>query len=215
MRRNKLDDLKYQVEQEKRLRETPTSQRPPSRPSYDDDSTPYFLGLWATPDRHHVEAEEARDQALYAALRARLPALLPSAIAWAEQQSAAILDHGRPLDATWLAIAKSRGVQHPERIRFGDLPHLAMPEDPELVEALRAIGMVGPAVGAVTLGYGMAVMPGLGLQFWLLAHEFRHVHQFEAAGSLAAYLTHFLQQVADHGYGEAPYEMDARAHENP
>jgi hypothetical protein len=48
----------------------------------------------------------------------------------------------------------------------------------------------------------------------LLAHEFRHLYQVEQAGSLAAFLPAYLQQIAEVGYDCAPYELDARAHEH-
>lgn len=44
----------------------------------------------------------------------------------------------------------------------------------------------------------------------LLSHEYRHVHQYEAAGSIAAFLRRYLQQIAEVGYERAPYEIDAR-----
>lgn len=47
----------------------------------------------------------------------------------------------------------------------------------------------------------------------LVTHELRHVHQYETAGSIAAFLPVYLQQILDYGYAHAPLEMDARAHE--
>ncbi len=47
----------------------------------------------------------------------------------------------------------------------------------------------------------------------LLSHECRHVHQYEIAGSIATYLPNYLQQIVDFGYEDAPFEVDARAHE--
>jgi hypothetical protein len=47
----------------------------------------------------------------------------------------------------------------------------------------------------------------------LLSHELRHVYQYEAAGSIAAFLLNYLWQIATAGYEECPLELDARAHE--
>jgi hypothetical protein len=44
----------------------------------------------------------------------------------------------------------------------------------------------------------------------LLAHECRHVHQCELAGSLPAFLAGYLREVAHFGYADAPLEADAR-----
>jgi hypothetical protein len=35
----------------------------------------------------------------------------------------------------------------------------------------------------------------------------------EAAGSLEVFLPAYLKHIADYGYDDAPYELDARAHE--
>jgi hypothetical protein len=47
----------------------------------------------------------------------------------------------------------------------------------------------------------------------LLRHEFRHVHQYEMAGSIIAFLPVYLGQIVQFGYRDAPLEVDARAHE--
>jgi hypothetical protein len=47
----------------------------------------------------------------------------------------------------------------------------------------------------------------------LLSHECRHVHQYEAHGSIAAFLPVYLEQIATVGYRNSPLEQDARAHE--
>jgi hypothetical protein len=46
----------------------------------------------------------------------------------------------------------------------------------------------------------------------LLSHECRHVYQYEAAGSIAAFLPVYLQQIATVGYESAPFDR-TRAHE--
>jgi hypothetical protein len=64
----------------------------------------------------------------------------------------------------------------------------------------------------MTLGYGIAIVEGQ-MDLGLLSHECRHVHQMEIAGGLAAFLPVYLQQIADFGYDDASYEIDARTHE--
>ncbi len=66
----------------------------------------------------------------------------------------------------------------------------------------------------MTFGYGVYVCHGY-VTFSLLSHEFRHVQQYEQAGSIAAYLPAYLEQVVTVGYDNAPFEIDARAHERP
>lgn len=38
-------------------------------------------------------------------------------------------------------------------------------------------------------------------------------HQYEQAGSIAAFLPRYLQQIVTVGYNNAPFEIDARSHE--
>ena len=47
----------------------------------------------------------------------------------------------------------------------------------------------------------------------LLAHEFRHVFQYEQAGSIAAFISMYLQQIVEYGYDNAPSEKDAEQYE--
>jgi hypothetical protein len=145
-------------------------------------------------------------------LRAALPVLVPKAIMWAEAQYSSLAQVGQPLNEVLLAVAKSVGVLHPELIRIAEVLHLPLPEDPELKQAALATGLLGPGMVGLTLGYGVYVCQGHG-NVRLLSHEFRHVHQYEQAGSIAAFLPVYLQQIVTVGYNNAPFELDARAHE--
>ena len=64
----------------------------------------------------------------------------------------------------------------------------------------------------LTLGHSIYICNGHNSPR-LLSHECRHVQQYEQAGSIAAYLPKYLEQIARYGYFDAPYEVDARAHE--
>jgi hypothetical protein len=145
-------------------------------------------------------------------LAAVLSQLLPSAIAWAQARSDEVLLSGRPLDAMDLAVAKSVGVAAPERIRLLAVPQLPLPEEPSLREAALQTGLLGPGMIGLTLGYGIYLVAGYeGPR--LLSHECRHVHQYEVAGGIAAFLPVYLRQIVDFTYEHAPYEVDARAWE--
>ncbi|MCX7185423.1 MAG: hypothetical protein NTW90_09395 [Nitrosospira sp.] len=145
-------------------------------------------------------------------LRAALPLLMPKAIAWAESQFSFIAEVGQPISGFLLAVAGSVGVLHPELIRIAEVPHLPLPEDPELRKAALAAGLLGPGMVGLTFGYGVYVCHGH-KDVRLLSHEFRHVHQYEHAGSIASFLPIYLEQIATFGYNNAPLEVDARAHE--
>jgi hypothetical protein len=145
-------------------------------------------------------------------LGAALPQLTPKAIAWAEGQSSSAVQSGRPLDAALVSVAESVGVLHPQRIRLVEVSRLPMPDDQELQQAALATGLLGPNMIGLTLGYGVFVCQGHGT-VRLFSHEFRHVYQYEQAGSIAAFLPVYLQQIVTVGYSNAPFEVDARAHE--
>jgi hypothetical protein len=145
-------------------------------------------------------------------LRAALPDLLPLAIAWAETRAREIDACGGPLDVDGIAIARAVGVAHPERVRVASLRELPLPEQPDLRAAAQQVGLLGPNIAAMTLGHGIMIVSGLESRR-LLAHELRHVRQYEDAGSIAAYLPLYLGQIVEFGYADAPFERDARAHE--
>jgi len=145
-------------------------------------------------------------------LRSALPLLIPKAIAWAETQSSSIREIGQPLNNSLISVARSVGVMCPELIRVAEVPHLPLPEDPALQQAALATGLLGPYMIGMTFGYGIYICHGQAT-VRLLSHEFRHTYQYEQAGSIAAFLPAYLEQIVTVGYPNAPFEVDARAHE--
>jgi hypothetical protein len=146
-------------------------------------------------------------------LAAALPTLVPRAIAWAEHQSQIVIDRGVSLKEPGLGLARRVGVRQPELIRVGVVDHLPLPDDDSLRSAAVQTGLLGPNMIGLTLGYAVLICRGHEATPRLLSHEFRHVHQYEVAGSIAAFLPEYLQQILIYGYARAPLEIDARAHE--
>src|SRR5262245_16949312 len=146
-------------------------------------------------------------------LQALLPRLLPRAIAWAQEVAASAAACGTRLGARALVDARSVGVCHPENIRVCMVENLPLPSDRELLAAARKTGLLGPSTG-LTLGYSILICYGH-MSRRLLTHECRHVMQFERAGSLASFLTQYLDAVVRFGYWDCEFERDARAHELP
>ncbi|MGE5385951.1 MAG: hypothetical protein ACM3SV_08685 [Betaproteobacteria bacterium] len=145
-------------------------------------------------------------------LVARLSHIIEKAVSWAEAESSRILSEGQPLDARMIALAESVGVANAENIRILEVPHLPMPDDEELQQASFATGLLGGRTDGLSLGYGIVLRQGHGTTR-LLSHEFRHVHQFEQAGSMAAFLGEYIPQIIQCGYAGAALERDACAHE--
>ena len=145
-------------------------------------------------------------------LAAELPRLLPKAIAWAELEESAGLRNGSRLNASGVRLAQAAGVRRPELVRVFEAIHLPSPMDPELSFAATESGLLGPHMAGLTLGYAVFIRAGHG-SARLLSHECRHVYQYESAGSIAAFLPVYLSQIVSFGYEQAPFEVDARAHE--
>jgi hypothetical protein len=146
-------------------------------------------------------------------LAASLPLLLPRAVAWAEAQAGIVLASGIALKPSGLQLACGVGVINPENIRIGVVDLLPLPDDASLREAALQSGLLGPEMIGLTLGYAVLICRGHEANPCLLSHEFRHVYQYEPAGSIAAFLPVYLQQIVAFGYANAPFEADARAHE--
>jgi hypothetical protein len=141
-----------------------------------------------------------------------LPLLIPKAIAWAEERASEILEAGKPLTKPDLALARRVGVANPENIRVSFVSQLPLPTDPLLRQAALKTGLLGPNMIGLTLDHGIYMCTGHESPS-LLLHECRHVQQYEQAGSIAAYLPEYLQQIVQFGYANAPYEIDARKYQ--
>jgi hypothetical protein len=136
--------------------------------------------------------------------------LLPLAQEWANRQGADFRRTGSPLDPSAWPVACRLGVTRPEAVRVARVASIAGPEHPRLRRACQSLGFLGPATAGLTLGYGLALRADLADNRPLLAHELRHVAQYERYASLDAYLEDYIRQLLAHGYEHCPFELDAR-----
>jgi len=141
-----------------------------------------------------------------------LACLLPGAVSWIAEQSTLITRIGLPLNDVQTAIAHSVGVAHPEKIRLLEAGAFPLPDDIELRKTAQKSGLLSANMAGLTAGYGIYIRTGQ-TTLRLLSHEFRHVYQYEQAGSIANFLSVYLEQILTLGYQHAPLEIDARAHE--
>jgi hypothetical protein len=138
--------------------------------------------------------------------------MISLSIAWAEGQSARILENGELLRPEELELAEAAGVAHPEKVRILEVESLPLPDDEELKQAALSAGMLGPNMVGLTLGHGIFIVRGH-RSTRLVSHELRHVFQYEEAGSIANFMPKYLEQLVSCGYANAPLEIDARKHE--
>lgn len=139
-----------------------------------------------------------------------LTVIIPAAVEWAKAREVEILRSGMPLSPIGVSIAQRVGVRDPARVRLQVVPAIPMPENPVLAQIAVERGLFGPHTGGVTLGHGIYLVEGK----WndqLVAHELRHVYQYETLGGIDAFMAVYLAQVAEFGYKDSPLERDARA----
>lgn len=139
---------------------------------------------------------------------------MPEAISWLQRVEQNCLATGRVLTEQEIQDAISVGVQKPEQIRVLSVESVAKPEHPALLQAATEIDMLGENAAARAIGYGIEVVAGNATRR-LLRHEFRHVYQFEQAGSLELFISAYVESVLTSGYHDSVYEQDARAYEEP
>ena len=119
---------------------------------------------------------------------------------------------GRKLIERECDFARKVGVMRPEEIRILAVEELPMPRDPFLRLAAEQQGFLDPGMIGLTLGYCVFICDGHETPR-LLSHEFRHVYQYEQAGSIGAFLSDYLLQLVEYGYAATAAEIDAQAHE--
>ena len=88
------------------------------------------------------------------------------------------------------------------------------PDDPLLSAACDQIGFLASDTIGLTLGYGIYLVAGHRLDLRLIAHELRHVAQYEECASIPAFLDRYLREILEFGYENAPLEVDARGAES-
>ena len=172
--------------------------------------------MWAASGRGRVIVAGRSTQSLGSMdneLLEQLPRLMGPAIAWAERESRFVLEAGAAPTPQLEALAQKVGVAEPKRIRLVAVDTFRMPEHEELRAAALRVGLFGPGMNGLTLGHAVILRRGHHFDGALLAHEFRHVAQYEAAGSIASFLSKHLMDLATFGYLDSPFEVDARAHE--
>lgn len=143
-------------------------------------------------------------------LKTELSRLLPKAVDWAEKHQRDILATGIALSPEELQIARAVGVQRSEDIRIKVVDQLPLPEDPELAAAAVQLGLLGPDMSGLTLFHGIFICHRALGDRNLIAHECRHVHQYEQRHSISAFLQEYIPQLDTFGYHNAPLEKDAR-----
>ena len=98
-----------------------------------------------------------------------------------------------------LNLAQNVGVAHLGKVRILPLPRIPLPAHLRVKQLAKQLGLVN----AHTAGHGVIVRLDCADNLRLLAHEFVHIAQYERQ--------EYIQQIAAHGYLNAPFEQEAEA----
>ena len=138
---------------------------------------------------------------------AQVDRLAPGAIALIESTEADAMARGRPLDSDEIALARGVGVAAPGRVRVVEESALPGHAQPDLAALVRLLGERNPRRWGLTAGYGIVFKSHP--PKYLLAHELRHVAQYERLG-LKGFARRYITEMLVVGYARAPLETDAR-----
>ena len=116
----------------------------------------------------------------------RIAPLVASRDRLGARQEFKILASGRALTDIETKLAVAVGVHDPARVRIKLVRQMPAPADPELRAIASQTGLIGPHTGGITMGHGIYLLNGQ-VSNRLVSHELRHVHQYEAAGSIASF----------------------------
>jgi hypothetical protein len=139
-----------------------------------------------------------------------LPALFPHVVDWISCLEKQAQELGRALTLIEFNLAQHVGVAHPEKVRILSAPRIPLPAHPRVKQVAKQAGLLSADTGGLTAVYGVIVRRDCANNLRLLAHEFVHVTQYERLGR-EGFLQEYIQQIAAHGYPNAPFELEAEA----
>jgi hypothetical protein len=139
-----------------------------------------------------------------------LPALFPHVVDWISYLEKQAQESGRALTPIEFNLAQNIGVAHPGKVRILSFPRIPLPAHPRVKQLAQQVGLLNADTGGLTAGYGVIVRLDCAKDLRLLAHESVHVAQYERLGR-ERFLHEYIQQIAAHGYLNAPFEQEAEA----
>ncbi|MBL0690847.1 MAG: hypothetical protein JJV97_00725 [SAR324 cluster bacterium] len=140
----------------------------------------------------------------------RYPLVFQKILKWATSRSQSIAQRGAWLTPEATKLALKLGVKEPDKIRIYSAHDAMDIGDEALSRLLKKFGFSTSRTCGITLFHSIAMNPYCNSNLVVLAHELRHVAQFEACGSLEFYLNYYLMEVGYFGYGKGPLEVDAQ-----
>ena len=118
--------------------------------------------------------------------------LLPLAYQWAKAQEEFVLAHGNPLGPRHAHDAVLAGVQNCARVRVLVVDRFPVPEDPDLAEAARRIGIITEDTRCMGFGHALIIRVDAWNDRELVLHNLVHIAQCERSGGLAQWVRQYL-----------------------
>jgi hypothetical protein len=118
--------------------------------------------------------------------------LLPLAYHWAKEQEEFVLARGNPLNARHTRDAVLVGVQDCARVRVLVVDRIPLPENPELAEASKRIGIITEDTRCVGFGHALIIRVDAWNDRELILHNLVHIAQCERCGGLAQWVRQYL-----------------------
>ena len=118
--------------------------------------------------------------------------LLPLAYQWAKTQEDFVLARGSPLNARHMRDAELAGVQDRRRVRVLVVDRIPLPDNPELAEASKRIGIITNDTRCVGFGHALIIRVDAWNDRELILHNLAHIAQCERCGGLEQWVHQYL-----------------------
>jgi hypothetical protein len=118
--------------------------------------------------------------------------LLPIAYQWARAQEEFVLACGNPLGPRHAHDANLAGVQDCARVRVLVVDRIPLPENPELAEVSKRIGIITEDTRCVGFGHALIIRVDAWNDRELILHNLVHVAQCERCGGLEQWVHQYL-----------------------
>ena len=118
--------------------------------------------------------------------------LLPVAYQWAKAQEELVLAHGSPLSPRHMDDAELAGVRNRAAVRVLVVDRIPLPENPELAEASRRIGIITEDTRCIGFGRALIIRVDAWNDRELILHNLVHIAQSQRSGGLEQWVRQYL-----------------------
>ena len=137
--------------------------------------------------------------------------LLPRAHEWAKAQEELALARGIPLGPRQTRDAQLAGVQDCARVRVLVVDRIPAPEDPELAQAARRIGIITEDTRCMGFGHVLIIRVDAWNDREVILHNLVHIAQCERNGGLEQWVRRYLgDRTSCPNFTLGPLESEAR-----